>query len=362
MIKNLILRAETKLGERRTALTPEAVVELRTSGVDVKVERSELRIFPDDRYCESGATLVPPGTWHNSGQNTLVLGLKELPALPEYAVLAQHHSYFAHCYRGQLEAMPLLNRFRAGGGRLYDLEYLTDESGRRVAAFGYWAGFVGAALALRCWCAPELGPLAPAESADILVEQVSQCLRGRQPSVGVTGHLGRAGQGALALLKRLGLSAIGWDLADIPRSGPLLKALEVEVLVHCAGSLEPRDSFLNAGDLSKPTRQLKVLADVTCDQESSLHLFPFYHKVTTLERPVHRWHDEMGVAEPLDIIAIDHLPTLLPRESSEEFSAALLPHLRDYFRREDEAESLPVPFLHSFAKFSEALRSLPGAL
>ena len=34
--------------------------------------------------------------------------------------------------------------FRAGGGALYDLEYLTDDTGRRLAAFGYWAGYAGA--------------------------------------------------------------------------------------------------------------------------------------------------------------------------------------------------------------------------
>lgn len=35
--------------------------------------------------------------------------------------------------------------------------------------------------------------------------------------------------------------------------------------------------------------------------------------------------------------AIDHLPTLLPREASEEFAAALLPHLREFVL----AETLP---------------------
>ena len=35
-----------------------------------------------------------------------------------------------------------------GGGALLDLEYLTDDHGRRLAAFGYWAGYVGAALAV----------------------------------------------------------------------------------------------------------------------------------------------------------------------------------------------------------------------
>ncbi len=37
---------------------------------------------------------------------------------------------------------------------------------------------------------------------------------------------------------------------------------------------------------------------------------------------------------PLDVISIDHLPTLLPREASEQFSADLLPSLLEFPDRE----------------------------
>lgn len=37
----------------------------------------------------------------------------------------------------------LLGRFIRGGGSIWDMEYLTDENGRRVAAFGRSAGFIG---------------------------------------------------------------------------------------------------------------------------------------------------------------------------------------------------------------------------
>jgi saccharopine dehydrogenase (NAD+, L-lysine-forming) len=62
-----------------------------------------------------------------------------------------HHIFvhFAHCYKQQGGWEAVLARFPRGGGTLYDLEFLQDESGRRVAAFGYHAGFVGAALAIK---------------------------------------------------------------------------------------------------------------------------------------------------------------------------------------------------------------------
>ena len=64
---------------------------------------------------------------------------------------------FGHAYKGQPAGQILLKRFKAGGGTLYDLEYLVDEAGRRVAAFGYWAGFAGAAISLKCWAAQQTG-------------------------------------------------------------------------------------------------------------------------------------------------------------------------------------------------------------
>lgn len=44
----------------------------------------------------------------------------------------------------------MLSRFPRGGGTLLDLEFLV-ESGRRVAAFGYYAGFAVSYLALETW-------------------------------------------------------------------------------------------------------------------------------------------------------------------------------------------------------------------
>ena len=37
---------------------------------------------------------------------------------------------------------------------------------------------------------------------------------------------------------------------------------------------------------------------------------------------------------PLSVISIDHLPTLLPREASEQFSADLLPSLLEFPNRQ----------------------------
>jgi saccharopine dehydrogenase (NAD+, L-lysine-forming) len=55
----------------------------------------------------------------------------------------------------------ILMRFRAGGGELLDLEFLVNDKGQRVAAFGFMAGFTGAAVGLMQWCQGKLNPGVP---------------------------------------------------------------------------------------------------------------------------------------------------------------------------------------------------------
>ena len=52
-------------------------------------------------------------------------------------------------------------------------------------------------------------------------------------------------------------------------------------------------------------------------------MLPIYQRNTSWEHPADRLHDD----PPLEIIAIDNLPSLLPTEASVAFSAELTPQL-----------------------------------
>ncbi|KAH0077432.1 hypothetical protein KCU96_g13822, partial [Aureobasidium melanogenum] len=145
----LHLRAETKPLEHRSALTPTTAKALMDEGYPVNIERSSLSIFPDSEFEKVGANMVPEGSWTEAPTDHIIVGLKELPE--ETFPLKHTHVQFAHCYKGQGGWEEVLARFPRGGGTLYDLEFLQDEQGRRVAAFGFHAGFAGAALAVQAW-------------------------------------------------------------------------------------------------------------------------------------------------------------------------------------------------------------------
>jgi len=101
---------------------------------------------------------VETGSWRTAPTEYFIVGLKELPENDE-SPLKHRHIFFGHCYKYQKGWKELLARFSAGGGTLLDMEFLNDDKGRRVAAFGYYAGFAGSAVALDVWCHQQLGSL-----------------------------------------------------------------------------------------------------------------------------------------------------------------------------------------------------------
>ena len=79
--------------------------------------------------------LVEEGSWPNAPADHIILGLKELEEKDPFP-LKHEHVQFSHSYKDQEGWQDRLGRFAQGGGTLFDLEYLADEKGRRVAAFG----------------------------------------------------------------------------------------------------------------------------------------------------------------------------------------------------------------------------------
>jgi saccharopine dehydrogenase (NAD+, L-lysine-forming) len=348
----LWLRSETKPGEKRVALTPGSAAALVRAGLRVTVERSAERVFPDAEYAAAGCVLAGAGEWVQAPRTALILGLKELPV--DDRTLRGRHCYFAHLYKGQAGASRTLARFRAGRGRLYDLEYLTDAEGRRVAAFGYWAGYVGAALGVQAWAARSrggrlAGPLRAWDSRAELVRATRAGVAGlATPRVIVTGALGRSGRGATDLLREVFGAEVRlslWDQTETRAGGPFAEIADHDLLVHCVGSSAALAPFVTEATLA--AGRLAVIADVTADFGNPTHLLPVVDGLTTLVAPVSA--RSLGGRE-LHSVAIDHLPTLLPRESSEDFSAQLAPHLEQYLRLGGSG-----PWLSALAKFEEYL-------
>ena len=148
----------------------------------------------------------------------------------------------------------------------------------------------------------------------------------------VIGAGGRVGSGALALAGDLNLGTTPWDIAETAIGGPFAEILEHDLLVNCVLSYRPIAPFVTPAMLTLHARALSVIADVSCDPYGDHNPLPLYDQCTTLAAPTIALH---GSPQPLHLIAIDHLPALLPLESSEDYGRQLLPVLLQLGANED---------------------------
>ena len=322
---HLWVRAEQRPHEERVGLLPEGAAALIEAGFKVTVEHSSVRAIGIDGYKAAGCEIAPENSWPTAPRDAIIFGLKELPE--DGTALVHRHIMFGHAYKGQPSGQILLKRFKAGGGTLYDLEYLLDETGRRVAAFGYWAGYAGAALSLKCWAAQQRGVLAGSVSkysgkAAMLADLAYELGEHKRPRAILIGALGRVGTGASDLCAAMGVHVTKWDMAETASGGPFPEILEHEIFLNCILARPGCPVFVPASAKTAP-RKLTVIGDIACDPTSDFSPIKVYDRVTDWDAPALRVHDH----PPLDVTAIDNLPSLLPVESSEDYATQLLPSL-----------------------------------
>lgn len=196
--------------------------------------------------------MVDNWTFGQAPLETPIIGLKELPISSD--PLPHTHIQFAHCYKEQGGWAQVLERFIKGNGLLYDLEFLQNEQGRRVAAFGFHAGFAGSAVACLALAKQvesdgkeRLGELFPYPNEAELVKEVKEKFAvvesklGRNVRALVIGAKGRCGSGAVQFLQKVGLAdedILQWDMAETAKGGPFQEiidgALSREGRRHCS--------------------------------------------------------------------------------------------------------------------------------
>ena len=322
---HLWVRAEQRPHEERVGLTPDGAAALVKAGIRVTVEASTTRAIPIEGYSAAGCEIAAENLWPHAPADAIIFGLKELPE--DGTPLTHRHIMFGHAFKGQPAGRVLLQRFSAGGGTLYDLEYLVGEDGRRVAAFGYWAGYAGAAVALKCWAAQQnggiAGPVRKVPSRDALLTQLGAELAGLgRPRALIIGALGRVGTGAADLCTAMGVAVTGWDMAETASGGPFPEVLQHEIFLNCILARPGCPVFVPASAKTDP-RKLTVIGDIACDPTSDFSPIKVYDRATDWDAPALRVH----AAPPLDVTAIDNLPSLMPVESSQDYAAQLLPSL-----------------------------------
>ena len=136
---------ETKVPEdNRVALSPAQVSKLNQEfpESEIVVQSSDIRAFTDDEYRKIGVKVV-----NDLSDCDVLFGIKE--ARIDSLIPNKHYFFFAHIAKMQEYNRPLLQAMLAKNLTFSDYEYLVDENGERVCAFGWWAGVVGVYYTLR---------------------------------------------------------------------------------------------------------------------------------------------------------------------------------------------------------------------
>ncbi len=111
---------------------------------------------------------------------------------------------------------------------------------------------------------------------------------------------------------------------------PFKEIVEHEIFVNCIylmGTIPPFLTKQTIEEASEEERRLSVVVDVSCDYTNPANPLPIYHDASTFVNPALRVPLNNATSRsslPLDVVSIDHLPSLVPRESSIDFSNDLL--------------------------------------
>ena len=130
------------------------------------------------------------------------------------------------------------------------------------------------------------------------------------------------GFGAAGVGKGVGVPVTLWDMAETAQGGPFPEILDHDIFLNCILATPGCPVFVPQSAIHAP-RQLSVIGDIACDPTSDFSPIKVYDRTTTWDTPALRVHK----TPPLDVTAIDNLPSLLPVESSQDFAAQLLPSL-----------------------------------
>ncbi len=362
MMKVGILREGKAKTDTRVALTPKQCRDLQDKYQDVQifVQPSPDRCFRDEEYQSQGILLE-----ENLSECELLLGVKEVPV--SMLIPQKTYLFFSHTIKKQPYNRELLRSILQKKIRLIDYECLQDTGGKRVIAFGRWAGIVGAHNAILTWGRREgKFNLKPMYKCHDWAEAQTYYhnLPLSEVKLVVTGE-GRVGNGATETLDLMGIKRISpQEFLEKNFNEPIYTQLGVKDMYRKEGEtsfdenhyyqhpeqyvscFEPYTHtanimlngiywdkripvFFTKDDMKCKDFTIRVIADVTCDiaPDSSI---PSTIRASSIREPIYGY-DPLSFKETesfqnncIDVMAVDNLPNELPRDASEDFGNQLI--------------------------------------
>ena len=380
-LTNIGIVRESRNDENRTPLVPEHIKKYKESNPNINfiIQPSNNRCFSDEEYELSGAKIND-----NLNECSIIFGVKEIDS----NILINNRTYlfFSHTFKINKQQknieknkkdllLSILNKKIT----LIDYENIRGKNGTRCLGFGRFAGIVGCYntlnLLLKVLGKQSLASAYKINDYERLVLNLKN-LYFPKTKILVTGD-GRVSKGVIELLNQTNIKAVSKkDFLEKKFDQPIFCNLETKDYVTNNSSSDfslehfinnPQDYSSSALQYLKETnilisahywdpsspkifesedlkdlQNLKIVGDITCDINGSV---PTTIRSTTIEKPNY-WIERNNLKEidenndGIAVMAVDNLPSELPRDSSTEFSEGIINEVLPFLLKEDDGRIL----------------------
>lgn len=360
-----LIKENKKPYDKRVAFGPDqlaTIAETAEGFFDFVVEPSSHRCFSDNEYIDQGVEVSA-----DIEDCDILMGIKEVPV--PCLIPNKTYFFFSHTTKKQDANREMLQHILENNITLIDYEGIKDKSGRRLVAFGRWAGIVGAYNGLWTYGKKsDLFDLKRAKDCYDLQELKEELKKVSLPPIKmvITGT-GKVGSGVVEVLKHINAKEVSpADLISKYYDDPVfavlssgdynkrkadgvynreefhsrpdlyesdfLKYAEVSDVLFAAAYWDPRAPKLFAkSDLVTDDFNISVIADITCDIGGSipttLRSSSVADPVYDVERDTMQEVPPFGSQHSISVMAIDNLPCELPRDASHDFGNQLMQHV-----------------------------------
>lgn len=368
-----IIRERKNPPDRRVVFSPDKLAAFKKQypDVEIKVERSAIRIYPDALYEQKGFEVTD-----DLSACDVLFGVKEVPVdalLPD-----KKYFFFSHTIKEQPYNRDLLRAVLAKNIELYDHEAIVGEEGSRLIGFGRFAGIVGAYNGFRAYGIREktydLEKVERLPDYKAVTKELKKVKLPGNFKIVLTGN-GKVAGGALEVLQALQLKEVPveaylYQSFDEPvfcrldvldynkrKDGKVLnnqdfyenpqayvadffrfaRVTDFFIAGHFYGEGSPY--LFTKADMRKPDFRMNLVADISCDIDGpvactirpSTIADPFYGYDPETERETA--FDAPGA---ITVMAVDNLPCELPKDASEGFGDMFLKNVIPAFFNDDK--------------------------
>ena len=367
-----IIKERKNPPDRRVVFSPEKLQEFKEkfTKATIKVESSDIRVFSDEAYQVSGLEVTD-----NVSDCDVLFGVKEVPI--EALINNKKYFFFSHTIKKQPYNRELLLAILKKNIELYDHETIVGENGMRLIGFGRYAGIVGAYNGFRAiGLTKETFSLPKAETLDSQQELISELNNINLPNLKIllTGN-GKVAYGAKEMLDAMHIKQVSVDqylnnsftevvycLADVldynkRKDGKVIdnfdfynhpenyvsdfmrfaKVTDFFIAGHFYGNGAPY--LFTREDAKSKKFNIKFVADISCDVNGPV---ASTIKASTIADPIYGYHPETEAEvdfkdeNAIVVMAVDCLPSELPKDASEGFGEMFLQNVIPAFFNNDK--------------------------